>query len=209
MNNHQLSTQAIREQLSTLSQKDAHVAAAIKLVGLPAERIGEQSFGRFLRVIIGQQLSVKAAATISDRVFALVDGEPTPPAFDHIDDEALRAAGLSKQKINYVRSLCETVQAGTLNIEALPQMTDQDAIAAITAVKGLGVWSAHMYLMFSLGRPDIWPVGDLAVRVGVGRIIALEERPGEKQVQEIGERWRPYRSAVALLAWHYYSNAPF
>lgn len=209
MNNHQLSTDAIKGQLDMLSQKDAQIAAAIKLVGFPAERIGEQSFGRFLRVIVGQQLSVKAAATISDRVFALVDGEPTPFAFDHIDDDALRAAGLSKQKINYVRSLCETVQAGTLNIDALPHMSDDDAIAAITAVKGLGVWSAHMYLMFSLGRPDIWPVGDLAVRVGVGRIIELEDRPNEKQVQEIGERWRPYRSAVALLAWHYYSNAPF
>jgi DNA-3-methyladenine glycosylase II len=209
MNNHQLSTAAIKTQLETLAEKDKHIAAAIKLVGFPAERVGEQSFGRFLRVIVGQQLSVKAAATISDRVFALVDSEPTPDTFDSITDDALRTAGLSKQKINYVRSLCETVQNGTLNLDMLPNMSDQDAIAAITTVKGLGVWSAHMYLMFSLGRPDIWPVGDLAVRVGVGRIIELEDRPTEKQVQEIGDRWRPNRSAVALLAWHYYSNAPF
>lgn len=199
----------IRDQLTALAQRDDQVKAALELVGFPPERVRDQSFGIFLRVIVGQQLSVKAAASIFDRMTALVGEDPGPDAFDDMDDDALRAAGLSKQKINYVRSLCDRVKDGTLDIESLPKQSDEDAIQSITAVKGLGVWSAHMYLMSSLGRPDIWPVGDLAVRVGVGRIVETDERPTEKQTQEIGERWRPYRSAMALLAWHYYSNAPF
>jgi len=209
MKNFHLSNDHIREQLTELSTTDSHIKTALDLVGFPAERINEQSFAVFLRVIVGQQLSVKAATTIFGRVIDLVGEGPEPSSFSTVDDEQLRAAGLSKQKINYVRSLCQTVIDGTLDIAALPNQRDEDAIAAITAVKGLGVWSAHIYLMFSLGRPNIWPVGDLAVRVGAGRIIELEERPTEKQAQEIGERWHPYRSAVALLAWHYYSNAPF
>lgn len=209
MQNFQLRNSHIREQLSELARKDAHVKAALDTVGLPPERVRDQSFAIFLRVIVGQQLSVKAAASIYERIEGLVGADMGPGAFDNVDDETLRALGLSKQKIAYTRSLCQTVQDGTLNIERLPHMSDEDAIASIIAVKGLGVWSAHMYLLSSLGRPDIWPVGDLAVRVGVGRIVELEERPTEKETQAIGERWRPYRSAMALLAWHYYSNAPF
>lgn len=209
MQNFQLRNAHIRDQLTSLAEKDAQVRIALDTVGFPPERVRDQSFGIFLRVIVGQQLSVKAAASIFDRVTALVGEDPAPKAFAGVDDDTLRAAGLSKQKINYVRSLCETIENGTLDITGLPHLSDEDAVRSITAVKGLGVWSAHMYLLSSLGRPDIWPVGDLAVRVGVGRITGMDDRPTEKQTQEIGERWRPYRSAMALLAWHYYSNAPF
>ncbi|MCJ9430567.1 DNA-3-methyladenine glycosylase family protein [Kordiimonas marina] len=208
MSDYSLTTETIRQHLDTLAEQDAHMAAALELVGYPAARERGCDFATFLRVIVGQQLSVKAAATISGRVEALMDGNPTPDAVMRIDDESLRAAGLSRQKISYVRSLCDTVGDGTLDIAALPGMDDAEVIKAITAVKGLGVWSAHMFMMFSLGRPDIWPVGDLAVRVGIGRIVGLEDRPGEKEAEALGERWRPYRSSVALLSWHYYSNAP-
>lgn len=209
MNNFQLRNSHIRDQLSALAEKDPQVKTALDTVGFPPERVRDQSFAIFLRVIVGQQLSVKAAASIYSRIEDLVGEDMGPDAFDGVDDDALRALGLSKQKIAYTRSLCETVNNGTLDIERLPQMSDEEAVESIIAVKGLGVWSAHMYLLSSLGRPDIWPVGDLAVRVGVGRIVELADRPNEKQTQEIGERWRPFRSAMALLAWHYYSNAPF
>jgi DNA-3-methyladenine glycosylase II len=208
MTNFALDQVAIRHHLDHLAGTCDHAARALELVGYPAERRGEQGFRTFMRVIIGQQLSVKAAATIRGRVEALVGEDAGPDDYDRAADEDLRAAGLSRQKISYARSLCETVRSGTLDVDALPHMSDEDAIKAITAVKGLGVWSAHMYLMFSLGRPDIWPIGDLAVRVGAGRIVGLAERPNEKQAEEIGERWRPYRSSMALMAWHYYSNAP-
>jgi len=208
MSDYSLTTETIRQHLDTLAEKDAHMAAALELVGYPAARERGRDFATLLRVIVGQQLSVKAAATISGRVEALLDGSPTPDAVMQIDDDALRGAGLSRQKISYVRSLCDTVRDGTLDIDELPSLSDDEVIKAITAVKGLGVWSAHMFMMFSLGRPDVWPVGDLAVRVGIGRIVGLEDRPGEKQAEALGERWRPYRSSVALLSWHYYSNAP-
>ena len=207
--NFQLSTPHIKTALDTLAQDDQDVAKAIKLVGYPAERVNEQGFNTVLRVIVGQQLSVKAAASIWARVQELAGENSGPDVYAKLADEELRAAGLSRQKINYVRSLCETIDAGTLDFNTLPTMSDTEAVKAVTAVKGLGEWSAHMYLMFSLGRPDIMPVGDLAVRVGIGRIVGLEERPTEKQCGEIALRWQPHRSVMALLAWHYYSNAPF
>lgn len=206
--NFSLKNPDIMAGLDTLAKTDKDVAKAVSLVGYPSERINPQGFNTVLRVIVGQQLSVKAAASIWARVQALGGETAEPHDYARLGDDALRSAGLSRQKVNYVRSLCETVEDGTLNFEALATLSDEDAIKAITAVKGLGVWSAHIYLMFSLGRADIMPVGDLAVRVGIGRIIGMTERPTEKQCDEIGIRWRPYRSAVALLAWHYYSNPP-
>jgi len=207
--NFALGTNDIETALDTLAAEDTDVAKAIELVGYPAERSNPQGFNTVLRVIVGQQLSVKAAASIWGRVETLAGENAGPETFAGLSDEELRTAGLSRQKINYVRSLCDTVAAGTLDFNALASLSDEDAVKAITAVKGLGVWSAHMYLMFSLGRPDIMPVGDLAVRVGIGRIVGLEDRPTEKQCDEIGMRWRPHRSVMALMAWHYYSNAPF
>jgi len=206
--NFALTNADIKIGLDTLAETDSDVAKALELVGYPGERINEQGFSTVLRVIVGQQLSVKAAATIWERVHALAGETAGPDDYAKISDEALRGAGLSRQKIGYVRSLCGTVKDGTLDFQALPTMTDEEAVKAITAVKGLGVWSAHIYLMFSLGRADILPVGDLAVRVGIGRIIGLEDRPTEKDCETIGHRWRPHRSVMALLAWHYYSNAP-
>jgi len=207
--NFKLTDQDIRTSLSGVAKNDSRVAAALELVGYPTERKNPQGFNTFLRVIVGQQLSVKAAATIWGRVETLAGETATLEEYAVLTDEALREAGLSRQKITYFRSLCDMVLSKELDLDDLVNMPDSDAIKAITAVKGLGAWSAHMYLMFSLGRPNIWPVGDLAVRVGVGRIIEHDDRPTEKQTEEIGERWQPHRSSMALLAWHYYSNAPF
>ncbi len=209
MQNFNLSDSNIKSDLDLLATNDKHIKQAVALVGYPSERVNEQGLNTFMRVIMGQQLSVKAAATIWGRVQDLVGIHATIHDYAAQSDEALRAVGLSRQKITYTRSLCETIEQGILDIDALPSMSDNDAIKAITAVKGLGIWSAHMYLMFSLGRSDIWPVGDLAVRVGIGRIVELADRPSEKETEKLGERWQPYRSSVALLAWHYYSNAPF
>jgi len=209
MNNFALGNDAIKAGLDSLALNDNHVAAAIELVGYPAERINPQGFSTVLRVIVGQQLSVKAAASIWARVQALGGENASTKDYALIPDEDLRTAGLSRQKVNYVRSLCDRVDDGTLDFDALSSLSDADATAAITAVKGLGVWSAHMYLMFSLGRADIMPVGDLAVRVGIGRIVGNIERPTEKECDAIGARWAPLRSVMALMAWHYYSNAPF
>ena len=157
---------------------------------------------------MGQQLSVKAAATIARRVDETVGGALQPESLLATAPDKLRAAGLSRQKIGYLQSLAQAVISGELPIETLPELTDEEVEAAITAVRGFGRWSAHMYMMFSLGRPDIWPSGDLAVRVGFGRMMGWKDRPDEKKVIDEGSIFSPYRSALALLCWQFYSEAP-
>ena len=157
---------------------------------------------------MGQQLSVKAAATIARRVDESGGGVLLPQSVLGTAPDKLRAAGLSRQKIGYLQSLAEAVISGDLPVETLPELADEEVEAAITAVRGFGRWSAHMYMMFSLGRPDVWPSGDLAVRVGFGRIMGWKERPDEKKVIDEGSAFSPYRSALALLCWQFYSEAP-
>ena len=117
----------------------------------------------------------------------------------------LRACGLSRQKQGYARSLCELVVSGDLDLDSLPA-DDEEAIAQLVRIKGIGRWSAEIYLLFAEGRHDVWPAGDLAVQVQIGRILGFEERPSEKQLRELAEAWRPHRGAAAVLAWHSYNS---
>jgi len=203
-----LTDRDIKRALDALAKSHAVIAAALEQVGYPASRQREHSFDSLARIVMGQQLSTKAAATIAGRVDAVCGGEVTPLGLIAAPPEALRGAGLSHQKISYLQSLAEAVLSGALCLDALTRCTDEEVEAAITAVRGFGRWSAHMYMMFALGRPDIWPSGDLAVRVGFGRIMGWKDRPTERQVMTEGEAFAPYRSALALLCWHYYSEAP-
>ena len=204
----QLTDAAIRKALDALAQDHTSVAQAIAQVGYPLARRREHSFESLARIVIDQQLSVKAAATIAQRVDETVGGALQPKSLLATSPDKLRAAGLSRQKIGYLQSLAEAVISGDLPIETLPALTDEEVEAAITAVRGFGRWSAHMYMMFSLGRPDIWPSGDLAVRVGFGRMMGWKDRPDEKKVIDKGGAFSPYRSALALLCWQFYSEAP-
>ena len=198
----------IRKALDALAIDHGAVGQAIAKVGYPPSRRREHSFESLARIVMGQQLSTKAAATIAQRVEETVSGELLPQTLLATAPEKLRAAGLSRQKIGYLQSLAEAVLTDALPIETLPRLTDYEVEAAITAVRGFGRWSAHMYMMFSLGRPDIWPSGDLAVRVGFGRIMGWRDRPDEKKVIDEGSAFSPYRSALALLCWQFYSEAP-
>jgi len=203
-----LTESGIRRALDALSQDHATIETALNQVGYPASRRRDHSFASLARIIIGQQLSTKAAATITTRVEAAVGAELTPSSVLSLSPEALRAAGLSRQKIGYLQALSEAVASNALPLEQLPRLGDDEVESAITGVRGLGRWSAHMYMMFALGRPDVWPSGDLAVRVGFGRIMAWSERPDEKKVIAHGAVFSPHRSALALLCWHFYSEAP-
>ena len=203
-----LTESGIRRALDALSQDHAPIEAALNQVGYPASRRRDHSFASLARIIIGQQLSTKAAATITTRVQAAVGAELTPSSVLSLSPEALRAAGVSRQKIGYLQALSEAVASNALPLEQLPRLGDDEVESAITGVRGLGRWSAHMYMMFALGRPDVWPSGDLAVRVGFGRIMAWSERPDEKKVIAHGAVFSPHRSALALLCWHFYSEAP-
>lgn len=201
-----LSADQLRAGLDALKQIEPRFAPAIAQVGYPEPRAREPGYATLLRTIVGQQVSIHAAASVWRKLEAL--GDPTDPSIviaTSFDD--LRACGLSRQKQGYARSLAELVLAGELTLDNLPS-DDEEAIALLTRVKGIGRWSAEIYLLFAEGRPDIWPAGDLAVQEDVGRIMGLSERPGEKLVREIGDAWRPHRGAAAIFAWHHYKAPP-
>jgi len=199
-----LDAAAIRDGLDAIAAREPAIARAIERTGYPEPRIRERGHATLLRTIVGQQVSVAAAASMWRRLEALLGADMPPEALLAADFDALRACGLSRQKQGYARSLCELVAAGELDLHALPA-DDEEAIAALTRIKGIGRWSAEIYLLFAEGRPDIWPAGDLAVQEAVGRILQLGARPGEKQARELAEAWRPHRGAAAIFSWHCYN----
>jgi DNA-3-methyladenine glycosylase II len=204
-----LTERDLRAALDALSAGDRHIAAALQRVGYPAERrYPGPGFDALLRIIAGQQLSVKAAATIYGRLEAALDGDPTPQRLLALGDDELRALGLSRQKIGYAKGLAEAVTAGRLDPAGLAGLPDAEVIERITALKGFGRWSAEMFLLFALGRPDVWPADDLGIQAGVHRLKNLRSRPDRKRTDAIGRRWAPYRGAAAIFVWHYHANAP-
>ena len=190
-----------------LAESDPMLARAIGIAGPPPLRRRAGGFEAVLQSIMGQQLSVASARAIWGRL-ADTCGQVTPERVLALSDEECRAAGLSRQKMVYSRELARAVDEGRLKFRALARMPDEDAIAAMTQVKGVGRWTAEMYLMFALGRPDVWPVDDLAVVEAVRRLKGLEERPNRKEMAAIGEAWRPWRSVAARLMWHFYRKLP-
>jgi len=201
-----LTAEAIAEGLNTIAAQEPLLASALARVGYPGPRIRARGATTLLRTIVGQQVSVAAANAVWARLEGLL-GEGCPAAALLAADEAdLRACGLSRQKQGYARSLAGLVSSGALNLGALPA-ADEAAIAELTRIKGIGRWSAEIYLLFAEGRPDIWPAGDLAVQVGLGKLLRLAERPGEALTRELAEPWRPHRGAAAIFTWHCYNNA--
>jgi len=165
-------------------------------------------FHALLHAIIAQQLSTKAARTIEGRFSALFDGNPTPAAVSRVSDEQLRAVGFSGQKVRYVRDLCGRILDRSLQLHALDAMTDDDVIQALTSVKGIGRWTAEMFLMFRLHRPDVLPVGDLGIVKAVQRAYKLRTLPSPERLTKIGETWRPYRSVACWYLWASLQTAP-
>ncbi len=200
-----LSAGAIEASLNSVASQDASVAEALELVGYPEARIRPTGYRTLLRTIVGQQVSVAAAASVWNKLEAELGKDMVPSEILARDFDSLRACGLSRQKQGYVRSLCELVHAGTLDLENLPA-DDEAAITELTLIKGIGRWSAEIYLLFAEGRPDIWPAGDLAVQEGVKRLLKLEQRPSEKEARVLADRWSPHRGAMAIFTWHYYDN---
>ncbi|MEA2449750.1 MAG: DNA-3-methyladenine glycosylase [Thermoleophilaceae bacterium] len=202
------------EGIDHLRASDDTLARVIDELGpldLEARVRGRPSdaYGALLRAIVGQQLSVKAARTIYERFIGLFDGRtPTPEELLEIEPDALRAAGLSGAKARYVRSLAEHVISGELELERLDELSDERVTAELVAVKGLGQWTADMFLIFHLGRPDVLPVGDLGVRRAVERLYGFEALPSAAELEALGERWRPWRSLASLYLWESLDNAP-
>jgi DNA-3-methyladenine glycosylase II len=200
-----LTAEQINSGLDAIAAREPAIARALKLAGYPPPRIRPTGYVTLMRTIVGQQVSVAAATSVWNKLEAAL-GEVTPAAVLAADFDTLRGCGLSRQKQGYARSLSELVASGELDLESLPQ-DDEEAIEQLTRIKGIGRWSAEIYLLFAEGRPDIFPAGDLAVQAGMGRILGLAERPSEKHIREASEIWRPHRGAVTLLTWHCYNNA--
>ena len=200
-----ISADALRTSLEELARREAAIAAALDHSGFPEPRISERGYITLLRTIVGQQVSIKAAASMWAKLQATVGERVEPADVLAASDEELRGAGLSRQKMSYARSLAEEVLSGRLDLHNLPE-DDEEAIAQLVRVKGIGRWSAEIYLLFAEGREDIWPAGDLAVQVALGRILGLPEKPSEKMARELAEPWRPHRSALAILSWHHYKT---
>ena len=191
--------------LNHLAAAEPAFAEVLDRLGRPEPRVSEPGVNTLLRTIVGQQVSVAAARSMWNK---LEGGYGSPPDLQCIlkaSDEELRALGQSRQKAGYLRSLASLVLSGELDLANLPE-DDEEAIALLTRIKGIGRWSAEIYLLFAEGRPDAFPAGDLAVQIEIGRLLGHETRPSEKMLRVLAEPWAPYRGTAAVLAWHSYNS---
>jgi DNA-3-methyladenine glycosylase II len=194
--------------MAALIERLGKIDIATRLKRRSEERPAD-AYGALLRAIVGQQLSTKAARTIYGRVVELFGGStPTPEQLLEADEAGLRAAGLSGRKVEYVRDLAAHVIAGELELDRLGELSDAEVIEEIVAVRGLGVWTAEMFLIFHLERPDVLSGGDLGIRKAVQIEYGLEEMPAPARVMEIGEPWSPHRSLASLYLWESLASAP-
>jgi len=195
-----------------LMRRDPVLAAIIRKHGACGIKTGRESdiFCGLVEAIVSQQLSTRAAATIYGRLRALMpdDGAPTPDALLPLSDDALRGVGLSRQKTAYMRDLSRKVLDGTVKTDALAAMTDEEIIAELTKIKGIGRWTVEMILIFRLARPDVLPVGDLGIVKAIQRAYGLRKIPDVKRMQKIAEPWRPYRSVASWYLWASLENKP-
>ena len=197
--------QSLAEGIAHLAATEPALAAAVQRHGHPEPRQSERGTTALLRTIVGQQVSVAAARSMWNK---LTDAYGDPPDLARLaaaSDEELRALGQSRQKAGYLRSLASLTLSGELDLDNLPA-DNEEAIALLTKVKGIGRWSAEIYLLFAEGRADVFPAGDLAVQIELGRLLGTEGKPAEKWLRERAQGWAPYRGAAAVLAWHSYNT---
>jgi DNA-3-methyladenine glycosylase II len=194
-----------------LRAADPVMARLLDANGVPDERPPRTDvYAALVRTIVGQQLSTRSARAIYGRLLERFDGHPPTPQqiLDDDPDELRVAAGLSHAKVRYLRSLAEHVATGELDIDRLTELSDEDAIAELVAINGIGEWTAHIFLMFTLQRPDVLAVGDLGIRRAVERAYDLPALPTPAELTKIAEPWRPYRTAACVVLWTSLANAP-
>ncbi len=196
---------AIIEGLRRLADQEPLLAELVQAVGPPPPRNRPAGFGTLLQIITAQQVSTSAAAAIWQRVALLAD-PMTPAAVLALPDDALRTAGLSRPKVAYARDLARKLVDRTVDLDHLDDLEDEAAIKALVSIKGIGRWTAEIYLLFSQGRPDMWPADDIAIQAAYQHLRGLPARPTEKELRLLGEAFRPWRSAAALLLWHFYRH---
>lgn len=197
--------ESLNRDLDALAAAEPAFARTMESHGRPEPRLSEPGVASLMRTIVGQQVSVAAARSMWAKLVGAFGDPPALALLLAASDEELRALGQSRQKAGYLRSLASLVLSGELDLAALPT-DDEEAIELLTRIKGIGRWSAEIYLLFAEGRGDVWPAGDLAVQIELGRMLGLEGKPTEKELRALAEAWRPHRGAAAVLAWHSYNN---
>ncbi len=190
-----------------LVEKDKHLAKIVSTYGLPNLWEREQGFQTLIRIILEQQVSLKSAQATYDRLELYIN-TPTPKKFIGLTDEQLRRIGFSRQKTIYCRELAKTIIEGELDLLGLNRLEDEVARKQLIKVKGIGPWTADIYLLMALGRPNIWPQGDLALGVAIQNVKGLVTRPTADKLSEISREWQPWRAVAARILWHYYLSVP-
>jgi DNA-3-methyladenine glycosylase II len=191
----------MKKALAHLKKSDVILASIIERVGPCRITYREPTFEALARSIVFQQLSTKAARTIYTRFEEAAGGALTPEAIRNLTVGEMRRAGLSKQKIGYIRDLAEHALSGTVDFECLPQMADEEIIVSLTSIKGVGVWTAHMFLIFALRRPNVLPVGDFGVRSAIQRAYKKRKLPTPKEIEKLAKNWHPYCSFASWYLW--------
>jgi DNA-3-methyladenine glycosylase II len=181
-------------------------AEILERAGTPRFRRRRNGFGTLLHIILEQQVSIDAAAAMHRRLVGLCH-PLTPKAYLGLDDATLRSCGFSRQKMGYARQLAEMVDTGKFDFDRLAAAGDEAALAELLSIRGIGRWSAEVYLLFALGRPNIWPAGDLGLQLGIGEHPGFGVRPDEAETRRLGEAWHPWRSVAACLFWQSYLHA--
>jgi DNA-3-methyladenine glycosylase II len=198
-----LDRRTFRRSARELAERDAALGAIVERCGVPEFWARQPGFATLLLLILEQQVSLASAKAAFDRVAGRC-GTVTPAAILALSDAELRADGFSRQKTRYARALSTALLDGSLDLEALAAVEDDEARAALVALPGIGPWTAEVYLLSALRRPDTWPVGDIALQEAAKRALGLEERPSPEELAALGERWRPHRATAARLLWHLY-----
>ena len=196
---------ALEAALAELCRREAAFTRLIGLTGKPKLRRGEPSFAGLIRIVVDQMISLKAAETIWARMEKTL-GPLTPENLIRRRENSFRKAGLSGGKIRAIRAITKAVVEGDLRLEDLPQLSDEAAMAALTVLPGIGPWTAEIYLLFCMGRADIWPAGDVALQHAVHMALGLKGRPQAAEMRRLAEAWRPHRGAAAFVFWNYYRH---
>lgn len=205
--NSRLTLETFNKALTILAQRDPDLGAVIAKFGNPPVWRRPRGFETLILLILEQQVSLASARAAYDRLAACA-GALTPDNMLALEDTEYRAAGVSRQKTRYIRHLSDCVLDRSLRIDRLGRMSDDDVRGHLMQVKGIGAWTADVYLLMALMRPDVWPVGDIALQAAAHGIKGLTARPDQDQLAEIGESWRPWRSVAARILWHHYLSTP-
>lgn len=201
-----LSNELLITAVDTLTTQDSDLAGVIARFGYPPLWPREPGFPTLLKLILEQQVSLASAQAAYDRLLGVV-GRLTPTSLLALDDETLRAVGFSRQKARYARLLSAAVESGELDVDGLTQLDDESVRSVLQKITGIGPWTAEVYMLMALLRPDVWPRGDIALATAAQQVKGLPSRPSQTELHDLAEQWRPWRAVAARILWHHYLSA--